>query len=130
MTVLEFLERLQRSKKMSKKRDPDYCRFIFSKASKSGLKKTKIRYVTESFSEKCKIIDYADKLSSIKFGQAKLSPQIYIDAHSSTTNNPNSLDEIEKQFPILSALLDEEDDWIPPSKRKKTTSTHEEEEKA
>lgn len=49
--------------------------------------------------------------------------------HSYATNKSSTLDDIEKQFPILSSLLDEEDNWIPPSKRKNSTTLYETEDK-
>ncbi|VDO02011.1 unnamed protein product [Rodentolepis nana] len=100
---------------------------VFSKASKYGQKKTRIQHVPKPLPEKCNTNAYAEKLSSLRFGQTKSSPQIYFEVPSSAPSAPNSLDGIESQFPILSALLDEEDNWVPPSKRKKTEPTHEEE---
>ncbi|KAM3188545.1 hypothetical protein ACTXT7_000099 [Hymenolepis weldensis] len=107
---------------------------IFSKASKFGWKKKLNRTKLQEFLPRKDITDKCCDNLLIEKVSVNDSPRsitelgIYT-AHSFATSKSNSLDDIEKQFPILSSLLDEEDDWIPPSKRKNSTTLYETEDK-
>ncbi|VUZ48432.1 unnamed protein product [Hymenolepis diminuta] len=134
MTVLEFRTNWKASKRICKKTDSEYCRFIFSKASKFGWKKKLNRTKLSRFCQGKNIIGKYPNNLLIEKESAYDSPKSIIEdgiciSLASATSKSSSSEDIEKQFPILSSLLDEEDDWIPPSKRKNSTTLYETEDK-